>query len=402
MNEHPLAEPNITITDLSFNEDTQLSSVTFSWYKASDGATDTELIRYDVYDTEGNYFAQAVELGKTIGEFASGTVTVPNITPGIKINISVYVSTNTQNSATEVSAYSPTGGATFSNYTWNDTRTSVTITATAPGAKYLRITAGTTPNGDDLGNTLTVGANGTLTLSDLAHGNGETVYLSAIPESADGHSYGESATYSMFEVKNPILGVYKPKCDDGDTVYIVDIIEKKENAESCTDRWQVGNRVVVVDPCPPSNPPFSNVKCIEESNAPYPNPNPSYDLFSALSSLPTPHYRVYRFTFNPGWNKSKLFNKQTYNNASYPITLEWLNETDVKVTYKPFAQSPAVAFSTFDSITGGVMRFYTQVMESREPGTNKKVYEYKDVVGYQDTANPKANLMFVLTQVESA
>lgn len=247
--EQPLATPNITVTSLSFDEDTITSSVTFSWYKASDGATETEIIRYDVYDDDGNYFAQAVELGKTRGAFASGTVTVHNITPGIKFNIAVYVSTDTKNSANSVIAYSPTGNASFKTYDWNDTRTSCSINATASGAKYLRIKAGTAPLKNDIGEILAVGTDGTLTISDLDHGNGQAVYVSVVPEASDGHQYGESASYSMFLVRNPILGIYKPKCGDGEEQYIVDIIEKKKDSTDCTTRWQNGKRVKLIDPC---------------------------------------------------------------------------------------------------------------------------------------------------------
>lgn len=249
MEPQSLATPNITVTSTNYNSTTGKSSVAFSWYKASDGATETELIRYDVYDATGKYYAQAVELGKTVGDFASGTVTVNNIDTGVKVSISVYVSTDTQNSSATETFYSPTGGATFSTYTWNDTRTSCEIKATAPGAKYLRITAGTTPDGKEAGEILAAGANGILTVSNLDHGNGQALYLSAIPEASDGHQYGESATYSQILVPNPILGVYKDKCGGNDDLYIVDIIEKKKGETTCTARWQNGKRVVVVDKC---------------------------------------------------------------------------------------------------------------------------------------------------------
>lgn len=251
MEPQPLATPNITVTSLSFDTTSVTSSVTFSWYKASDGIEETELIRYDVYDDAGKYYAQAVELGKTRGEFASGTVTVNNITPGIKIHISVYVSTDTLNSSAIEVAYTPTGKATFSTYTWNDTRTSCAIKATAPGAKYLRINAGSAPNLSDIGTILAVGANGTLTVSNLDHGSNQALYLSAIPETSDGHQYGESATYSQILVPNPIIGIYKDKCGGNDDLYIVDIIEKKKGETTCTARWQNGQRVKVVQQCPP-------------------------------------------------------------------------------------------------------------------------------------------------------
>lgn len=314
-----IATPKITVTSTSFDPTTNKSSVTFSWYKASDGATETELIRYDVYDDSGNYFAQAVELGKTRGEFASGTVTVNNITAGIKVSISVYVSTDTQNSAATETFYSPTGRATFSTYTWNDTRTSCEIKATAPGAKYLRITAGSTPDGDEAGEKVAVGTNGTLTVSDLDHGNGEALYLSAIPEASDGHQYGESAAYSQILVPNPILGIYKSRCGNEYDLYIVDIVEKKDSGTSCTPRWQKGQRVKIVSKCVPhlDTPAFTDIVCTEVDNIDFGATSIDYPIGATASAT----IKLF-FADKWGWDNIKVSsftNTSNYMPGTYEI-----------------------------------------------------------------------------------
>lgn len=118
-------------------------------------------------------------------------------------------------------------------------------------------------------------------------------------------------------------------------------------------------------PPPVDSCPFLDIEIIDDTGAPFPSPSiiPVSQAFPPLRDAPTPHYRIYRFTFAPGWNKEWFFGGITRNNSAYPVALEWVNDTDLKVTYKPYRSFPAIASFEFDTnIAGGRMNIWTQVV----------------------------------------
>lgn len=130
--------------------------------------------------------------------------------------------------------------------TWNDTRTTISITASAENASAITINAGYLPGGSDILGLTNPGTSSTLELSDLNHGSNQMLYISVIPIDAENNEHPELATYAVYPIPNPIIGVIKT-CDE--TKYIVDIVEKKRGATNCSERWKNGQRVVVTPPC---------------------------------------------------------------------------------------------------------------------------------------------------------
>lgn len=135
---------------------------------------------------------------------------------------------------------------------WDDARRSCTITATATGAPNMRVEAGYSRNNYTIGSKLAVGTSCALTVSDLNHGTGQLLYIHAIPENADGTQYAAQEIFRTIPIPNPILGVLRPSCEEqaagAKQLYIVDIVEHKTN-NTCTPRWQNGDRIVKKNPC---------------------------------------------------------------------------------------------------------------------------------------------------------
>lgn len=152
------------------------------------------------------------------------------------------------------SSSSPMVGASFLSFEWDEFRRQCTIKATVPGAKRTRVSAGYAPNDYNIGTKVTSGESGTLVVKDLAHGNGEVLYLEARSETTDAYQHIDEVAKISIPIPNPILGVLIPSCGQivagEEKKYIVDIIEKKKGLSTCTPRWQVGDRVVMKAPCP--------------------------------------------------------------------------------------------------------------------------------------------------------
>lgn len=139
--------------------------------------------------------------------------------------------------------------ASFTSIAWDDVRRTCTITAKATGAAKMRIAAGYARNSFTVADQTTSGDTGTLTLKDLNHGPGVYLYLYAVPLDNDGNKFAEQEILTTRPIPNPILGIKTYPCGTGQPQeYIVDIIEHKAN-NTCTPRWQNGDRVVKKNPC---------------------------------------------------------------------------------------------------------------------------------------------------------
>lgn len=148
------------------------------------------------------------------------------------------------------------GLAEFTSIEWNDTRRVCTITAQAGGASKILISAGYSPNLGDIKSKQVTGSTISMSVEDLDHGTGQLLYLSAIPIDSEGAQRPAYGVWKTVPIPNPILGVTIPDCEkeDGKQEYIVDIIEHKID-NSCTPRWQVGDRLVIQEPCCLSSTP---------------------------------------------------------------------------------------------------------------------------------------------------
>lgn len=138
------------------------------------------------------------------------------------------------------------GQSQINSATWNDTRTTINITASAENATAITMNAGYSPNSSDILSLTTPGVNGTLELSDLNHGSNQMLYISVIPLDAENNEHLELATYAVYPIPNPIIGIVKT-CDE--TKYIVDMVEKKRGATGCSEKWKNGKRVVIKEKC---------------------------------------------------------------------------------------------------------------------------------------------------------
>lgn len=390
--------PSVYINSLLYDPSSQKCVCNWSWSKPTDAGYYNETITYDVYDNEGNYYARGVSLGSATGGTAkSGTITTTGILTAVNLCVKVYVSTSAGTSNQTACAYAPVAGAAFLGFDWDELRRTCTVRATAPGARQTRVSGGYAPNVYNIGTKLTEGEFGDLVVKDLDHGAGEILYLEAMPEAKDNHQYLDEVAKISIPIPNPILGVHTPSCEQiaagKEKEYIVDIIEKKKGVGACTPRWQNGDRVVKKDECPPpvDSCPFLDIEIIDDTGAPIPSPNiiSAPQTFPPLTDAPTPHCRIYRFTFAPGWNKEWFFGDIIYNDSTYPVTLEWVNDTDLKVTYEPHGSFPAIASFEFGTnIAGGRMTIWTQVTAS---GRKRK---YRDDWTYSNDSDTQCRKRF--------
>lgn len=374
--------PSVYINSLLYDPNTDQCICNWSWSKPTDGGYYNETITYDVYDNEGNYYVRGGSLGTATGGAAkSGTITTNGILTAVNLCVKVYVASSAGTSSATACAYAPVKGAAFLGFEWDELRRQCTVKATAPGARQTRVSGGYEPNNYNIGSKVTLGEFGDLVVKDLNHGNGEILYLEAMPEAQDNHQYIDEVAKISIPIPNPIIGVLAPSCEKiaagEEKKYIVDIVEKKKGSTTCTPRWQNGDRVVVADECPPpaERCPFLNIECIDDTGAPYPSPLdiPSDQSFPPLKNAPSPHFRVFRFTFADGWNKEHLFANISNSPTSYPVEAEWMNDTDLKITYKPFLNSPALAsFNINTNVTGGRISVWTQTVVN---GGTKSYYD---------------------------
>ena len=250
--------PSVVIKSCVYNPSTKKCVLSFDWSKATDAGLYTETITYSVTDNDGRTYGSGTLATATGGAAKSGSLTLPNIETAVNCTVRVTCSSTAGSCTGSASVYSPVAGAAFLGFNWDELRRTCTILGTAPGAKQTRISAGYTPNNYNVGTKVTPGEFGDLVVSDLQHGNGEVLYLEAMPEATDNHKYIDEVAKISIPIPNPILGIWTPTCEDvakgAEQKYIVDIIEKKKDATTCTPRWQVGDRVVRIQPCNPDQP----------------------------------------------------------------------------------------------------------------------------------------------------
>lgn len=251
-------EPKVKITSCVYDPNTKLCKLTFTYSKEKDGGGQGERLRYDIYDVQTG----ASLSGKdnitistvTDGRAMSGTITVTGIPTATNIGVRVELATaddnyNATKTKAQATVYSPVADTAFISFDWDELRRTCVITATAPGAKQTRLSAGYSPNNYNVSTKLTAGETGTITVKDLNHGGGQILYLEAMPEAADSHQYKDEVAKISIPIPNPILGIKTYPCGSGrDSEYIVDIIEHKKN-NTCSPRWQNGDRVVKKNPC---------------------------------------------------------------------------------------------------------------------------------------------------------
>lgn len=248
--------PTVTIRSCVYNPSTKKCKLVFDWSKASDTGTYAETITYSVTDNDGRSYGTGTLASGVYGTAKSGRITLTNIETAVHATVRVTCSSTAGSCTGSASVYSPVAGAAFLGFEWDELRRTCTIKGTAPGAKQTRISGGYAPNNYNIGTKLTPGEFGDLIVKDLKHGNGEILYLECMPEATDNHKYIDEVAKISIPIPNPILGIWTPTCEDlaagREQQYIVDIIEKKENATTCTPRWNVGDRVVKIAPCNPA------------------------------------------------------------------------------------------------------------------------------------------------------
>lgn len=245
--------PNVVIKSCVYNPSTKKCVLSFDWSKASDAGLYTETISYIVTDNDGRTYDSGTLDTASDGVAKSGSKTLTNIETAVNVTVNVTCSSTAGSCTGHASVYSPVAGAAFLGFNWDELRRQCTILGTAPGAKQTRISAGYAPNDYNVGTKVTPGEFGDLVVRDLNHGNGEILYLEAMPEATDNHQYLDEVAKISIPIPNPILGVLTPLCEQieggGEKKYIVDIIEKKKGSNTCTPRWQNGDRVVKKSEC---------------------------------------------------------------------------------------------------------------------------------------------------------
>lgn len=230
--------PTVTITsDVYDPNNPGHSKLTFSWSKAASGAN--ENVTYKVVQN-GVTISSGTLAANTNGAAKSGTKTV-TVASGEYTTVTVtntMVGDSSMTKSASASHYSPVANAAFIGYQWDELRHICVITATAEGAANTRIYAGYTANGTDIGNKLTPGTTGTITVTNPNHGTGQIIYLKAIPEATNGHQYTDKQANLAIAIPNPIIGILNPKTGNPNKKqYIVDIVEKKANG-TITPKWQ--------------------------------------------------------------------------------------------------------------------------------------------------------------------
>ena len=252
-------KPTISVTSVVYDPSTKKSKMCFTWSLGKSGLT-PEKLTYKVTTPNGTTVASGTIKTISDGSASSGTVCDVVVPTGEKLTLTVTNTAgptgNTMTSSATTTAYSPVANAAFLGFDWDELRRECTIRAEAPGAANCRIQAGYAPNNYTVGNKLTSGQVGTLVVKDLNHGSGQILYLQATPESSDGYQYLNEIAKISVPIPNPILGLVTPSCEDiergVEKRYIVDFVEHKKN-NTCTPRWQNGDRIVKKDECPPTS-----------------------------------------------------------------------------------------------------------------------------------------------------
>lgn len=316
--------PTLTIDSCIYVPTTKDATLTFSWSKAADAGALTETIKYDVYDANGTYYKSGVVLATvTDGTAQTGTITVTGLPSGEQYTVKVTLSTTAGTTSATDSTYAPVANAAFLGFDWDELRRTCTIRAEAPGAANCRIQAGYQANVYDIGDKLTPGQIGTLVVKDLDHGDGEILYLQAIPEASNGYQYENEIAKISVPIPNPILGLRIPECEsEAEPEYIVDILEKKPDC-SLTQRWQNGDRIVVKDKCELKLPFCRCVTIVDREMS---------------ASVPAAsRYVVARFEWYGGWTKEDIDLSPTSMNP------EWIDKNTLK--WYPGAGHNALIFN---------------------------------------------------------
>lgn len=245
----PPKSPSVTINSILYQPSKKDCVMNFSWSKPADESDYKETVSYKVTRSDGTVITNWTSLGTTYGGSLSGSKTVDNLKSGEVYTVEVRVKSTAGTSTDSDTYVAPVANAAFLGFDWDELRRTVTVRAEAPGAANCRIQAGDAPNKYNLGNQLTSGEVGTIVLKDLPHGDGQALYLQAVPEASNGYQYINEIAKVTVPVPNPILGVLTPPCGSPEEQrYIVDIVEKKADC-SVTPKWQVGDRVWVKDKC---------------------------------------------------------------------------------------------------------------------------------------------------------
>lgn len=265
-------KPTISITSTVYDPTTKKTNLCFDWSLAKSGLT-PETVTWNAKLPDGTSVSSGTLATIPDGAAKSGSKCI-QVPTGDQITVTVTNTAgptgNTMSESASASAYSPVANAAFLGFDWDELRRTCVIRAEAPGAANCRIQAGYSANNYNIGDKLTTGQVGTLTVKDLNHGSGQIMYLQAVPEASNGHQFTNEIAKISVPIPNPILGVRVPSCGSGlDKEYVVDIVEQKKNC-SVTKQWQNGDRVVKKSKCPPlsSYPILTMVECVEESNIP--------------------------------------------------------------------------------------------------------------------------------------
>lgn len=248
-------KPTVSITSVVYDPSTKKSKLCFDWSLGESGLT-PETLTYKATLPDGTQVASGTIKTISDGTASSGSVCNVVVPTGDQITLTVTntagPSGNQMTSTGYDTAYSPVANAAFLGFDWDDVRRTCTIRAEAPGAANCRIQAGYGANNYNIGNKLTTGEIGTLDVKDLNHGSGQILYLQATPEASNGYQFTHEIAKISIPIPNPILGVLTPSCEEIDNGaeqrYIVDIVEHKTN-NTCTTRWQNGDRVIKKDAC---------------------------------------------------------------------------------------------------------------------------------------------------------
>lgn len=226
--------PTVSIESFLYEEDNaNHSKLKFRWSKASSGAD--EKITYEVWQN-GEKVNEGVLKDNSQGLGLSGVQEV-SVKSGERTIVKVFNKSlmDDQVKSAEAEALSPVAKAAFASCVWDERRHIATITATALGAANTRLGVGRSSNNYDLSNELTVGNTGTATIENPEHGEGQVLYLEAVPVATDGTRYEHEAAKLSIPIPNPILGVTADK--GSEHRYIVDIVEHKKN-DKITPKWQ--------------------------------------------------------------------------------------------------------------------------------------------------------------------
>lgn len=250
-------EPIIRRVTFYKTEDGKYTAV-IDWAKPRSGGGYDEFVRLDVPG-----FVDDLEIAQIKnGASQTGSIEVPGLDPATAFVVRLSNTSLAGQRAVEQRFFTPSEVPTF-KVDWDEPHKCVTVTAEAPNISEFELALGYYQGDESLGTT----TGNTISACDLVHGEGQILYASAVPKLPD-HTYTEATGFLTTPILNPILGVSK-NCNV--SLNIVDIVESKQGV--VTKKWQTGERVKVVEPCPVSgggfNPwRFKPVACTDQYGQP--------------------------------------------------------------------------------------------------------------------------------------